>query len=173
MTVESEADPGELADRGDIAGALRALDGSLIGIGRRMDRKFGRNLVVMGVLLGVVVILAFSVWTTHGDARHASSAAKKAQTALATYIAQTQVARVASCNNSNVSELKQAVAERIESHDFVAALTAGATDPVVVAKGAAFNMTHDRIITGAHSLRDCSPAGIAKFLNQHPPGTVP
>lgn len=165
-TTDSDGTPGELADSGDIAGALRSLDRSLDGIGRRMDRKFGRNLMVMGVLVGVVVVLAFSVWNTAGSAR-------KAHNALSDYIAATQVARVASCENSNVSELKQAAAEKIESHDFVAGLIAGSTDPAVIARGAAFNATHDRLITGAHSLRDCSPAGIARFLNQHPPGTAP
>lgn len=173
MTMVSEDDPGELADRGDIAGALRALDGSLKGIGRRMDRKFARNLTVMAALLVVVVVLAFSVWNTHGDARHASHAARNAKMALSDYIAQSQIARVASCQNSNMSELKQAAAEKLESHDFVAALIAGSSDPAVIARGVAFNLTHDRIITGAHSLRDCSPRGIAKFLNQHPPTPGP
>src|SRR5260221_699248 len=121
MATAEEVDPGELAAQGDIAGALRALDRSLKGIGQRMDRKFGRNLMVMGCLLVVVVILAFSVWNTAGSAHHASRDARRAQRSLADYIAATQVARVAACQNSNMSELKQAAAEKIESHDFVAA----------------------------------------------------
>lgn len=171
-TTDSEGTPGELADSGDIAGALHALDESLKGIGWRMDRKFGRNLMVMGLLAVVIVVLAWSVHTTADSAHDARRDARKAQTALSSYIDATQVARVAACQNSNVSELKQAAAEKIESHDFVAGLIAGSTDPAVIARGAAFNATHDLLITGAHSLRDCTAAGIAKFLNQHPPGTT-
>lgn len=79
----------------------------------------------------------------------------------------TQVARIASCMQSNRQQTDNVAAQIKLSEDFVAALTAGTTRPEIAARAAAFNKAHDDLIRHAYPLRDCSPAGVAAFLNQH------
>lgn len=74
-------------------------------------------------------------------------------------------ARVASCLQYNKQQAAQAGVEVGESEDFVSALEGRHPTAKLQAAAKAFNREHDRKINNAHAGRDCSPAGIRRYLS--------
>lgn len=143
------------------------------GVDRTL-RKLHRSTSLFSSLLvfAVAVVFASSVWTnykvitlTSGLRRTQArlGAVQKAETE------RTATARVASCRQFNRQQHDNVAAQIQLSHDFVAALTAGSTNPATIARAHNFNATHDALITAKYPLRDCTAAGIARYLGLPPP----
>lgn len=80
--------------------------------------------------------------------------------------ASTKAARIGSCLQYNRQQADQTQAEISQSHDLIATLAKGAPKgPATDAAVARYNRSHDALIRGEHKARDCSPAGIKKYLS--------
>lgn len=153
MTDKSAETPLTLEDR--LEALLKSTEGIREGIAeenRRRDKRirWTRNASILVALIAVVGIAVGTVGIkTAVDANHERDSA-----------------RVASCLQFNLQQKAQAAAEIAESRDFVAALVKDAgNSPAAVASGKAFDRSHDSLIGDAHASRDCTPAGIARYLH--------
>lgn len=134
--------------------------------------RFAKRVAIGAVVVALIAI--GTAWSSSSSAGDANNRAGRAERALAAYKTATQEARVGSCQQYNRHERDQAAIEVGESHDqiglFVAAAPAG-TDPAkVVMFVEDYNRQHDRKIRAVHedALRDCTPAGIERFLRGIP-----
>lgn len=119
------------------------------------------------LVIAVAVVFASSIWTNY-KVITLTSGLNHTQAHLAMVqrdeAEQTRVARIASCRQFDVQQRSNVAAQIKLSEDFVAALTAGSTDPIIAARAVAFNASHDALIRAKYPLRDCSPSGIARYL---------
>lgn len=119
------------------------------------------------LVLAVAVVFASSVWTNY-KVITLTAGLKTTQAHLAKVQrddqARTRTARVASCKQFNVQQTDNIAAQIQLSHDFVAALTAGSTNPATLERARMFNERHDALIVAKYPLRDCTAAGIAQYL---------
>lgn len=153
MTDKSAETPLTLEDR--LEALLKSTEGIRAGIereNRRRDKKIKTNMfaIAFALVVGVVGITVGGIGIkTAVDANHERDGA-----------------RIASCIQYNLQQKAQAAAEIAESRDFVAALVEDAgNSPAAVASGKAFDRSHDSLIGDAHASRDCTPAGIARYLH--------
>ncbi len=82
-------------------------------------------------------------------------------------------ARLAACRQYNEQEQQGIDASTAQSHDALVQLTGLAVDiGVQLPPGFidSYNERHDKLIRMGHPLRDCTPAGIDKYLNAERPG---
>lgn len=139
-----------LARLGSLQSSIDSVRGDMEREAVKRDKRIKTNQWAIGITV-VAALLAIGVGAlgvkTARDANH-----DRAQRT------------VVACEQYNRQQKDQARAEREESHDFVTALSEGATDPNIAAKVKAFNAKHDALIAAAHKLRDCTPAGIRAYF---------
>lgn len=132
------------------------------------------GVAIFAAIVGTVAILAAVIGI--GIGAIGTRSAHRAERALAASQANTQAARVGSCEQYNAHERAQADIEISESHDqidlFVAASASRpGSDPVAIQRFVVdYNRQHDASIRSAHASakRDCSLAGIDRFLRGIP-----
>lgn len=155
MTVEDPLPERLAAATAELAAARQAFETQAVTNERRMAAN--RRMTVWALRAGAVAMLVALVGVTVGIVGAHDRAVSTRDT---------NAKRVASCLQFNVQQRNQRDAEVAESHDFVAALvgTAGST-PQAERLADSFNTNHDRLIRNSHADRDCTPAGIAKYLS--------
>lgn len=125
----------------------------------RTNRRATFAAIIVG-LLGVLVGGA-GVDSAH----NASASAHKANAAVVKSNRIVKISRTASCNQSVKFQLNQRAAEKDQIRVVVDALTAQEVrSPALTARIDAFYDTYDKKVDQDHELRDCSRAGIAKYL---------
>lgn len=145
----------------------KSIDGVRLDMTRRTN--VNRNAIIVAVVLTVVALGVgaagfISAHTANRSADTANRSAHTARASLAAYLKDRDAARIGSCLQANIQQSQQADAEVKQSHDFIAQLTKGSVDPRLPARVKAYNDEHDALIRDSHALRDCSPAGIRKYL---------
>lgn len=132
------------------------------------------GVAIFAVIVAAIAVLAALIGI--GIGAIGTRSAHRAERALAASQANTQAARVGSCEQYNAHERAQADIEISESHDqidlFVAASASRpGSDPVAIQRFVDdYNRQHDASIRAAHAdaKRDCTPAGIERFLRGIP-----
>lgn len=140
----------------DAERAAEKLDKSLVGL-RRSSALFTTVAAII-----IAVILASGVYTNIRVFQITNELGRTQRSEAA----QTVIARRASCLQYNAQEAAQVIAEKVEIRAVVAALTAGDMSPSTVQRVAVFLAGYDLTVDHAHRARDCSPDGIARYLNQ-------
>ena len=127
---------------------------------RKRDRRILTNKVLNVASIIAVICAAMFAWTVHQDERAAA--------------ARTATARIATCNHDNAGAITQRNAERLEIRKLIDALVAASADPGLARVRADAFLNGARkdgtdgyyaTIDRAHPLRDCTPQGIARYLN--------
>lgn len=160
LTPEQNANLGKL---GDLAGSI---DGKLAVAEARSRHRSILLLLAIGLALVIGVSGVLYAWSAHGSADSARKEARRAAAALVAYKADTQKARVASCQQYNVQQQHSIAASDV--HDQIEANAISppprsAGDEAAVEK--ALGAEHNAALL-SFKLRDCSAAGIAAYLNQ-------
>lgn len=119
--------------------------------------KLGRHPLAVAYMVMALTVGFVLTWTHHIDQRSISGQKSEISTS-----------RVASCNQSNTQQTDQAKAEKAEIRILIAALAQGTTDPSISDRIKTFYKDYDAQVDSAHPQRDCTTAGIAKFLNLNP-----
>lgn len=119
------------------------------------------------LVLAVAVVFASSVWTNY-KVITLTSGLRQTQNQLSAEqrrsADQTTAARFASCHQYNHQQDLQVDAEKTEIRFAVNQLTAHSTRPGISQDVTAFLEGYDTTVRNSHKPRDCSAAGIAKYL---------
>ncbi len=150
----------------DLVAQIASLDAALGSVhetlkaeGVKRDKRIRSNrwataLAILAALIGIGVgILGVN-------------AGRSSQRALDEANAQRNENKIAACLQYKKQQEQGIDSDIAQSHDLIDALAASspqtpATDTAVVA----YNEKHDALIREGHPLRDCSPAGIEKYLS--------
>lgn len=135
---------------------LLAIDGEHGVNARLKDLKDSARTRTIVLVAAITVALAVAVV--------ASGVGFKAANDLRTSKAATQRARVASCHQFNVQQKAQANAETVEIRAVVFAIVAGDRSAETTHRVEQFYLKYDRLIAESHPLRDCTAAGINRYL---------
>lgn len=150
---------GALLDEGDLAGAMRSIDGTLKRILSRMEDRFTRNRNII-IAIGIGALVAGGIaWSSARDA-------DRANRALSEYKMATTEARIGSCEQQRTSARNTIAA--VDDHDLTfanllspPAIRSSADQAAVHAGLAELHASSVR----KFKLRDCTKAGIAAFLS--------
>lgn len=127
---------------------------------KKRDTRIRTNRILTVLCLAGLIVGGFYARSAHED--------------LSAQNARTDKARIASCNQSNDAQINQRHAERIEIRKLLDALVQAASDPGLAEMRAETFLNGARkdgsdgyyaTIDMAHPLRDCTPEGIARYLN--------
>lgn len=153
---------------------LRALDGRLTDIhgelqkeGIKRDERIHTNRVlnVWAIAAAIIGIIAGGAAGFYGQSVHNDQRAAAHRTAAA---------RIASCEQDNGHAIDQRDADKAEIRRVTDALVESAADPgLAQLRAETFLRGHkadhsdgyDALVDKEHPYRDCTPSGIAKYLN--------
>lgn len=126
-----------------------------------LRRIFSSAITAYVLLLGFFLLGQYIV---HNNEQHDIS---RNRAALVAIVHERTQARVAACLQYNETQKVQTHAEIGQSHDLINALVKSATkSPALERSIANYNSAHDALIRSEHVLRDCTPAGIKKYLHE-------
>lgn len=121
-----------------------------------------------------VIMLVFVLFGQYVANQNEKKDIARNKAAIASVVEERDQARTFSCLQYNDTQKVQIQAEIKQSHDFVTALVGSNPSPETVKRALDFNVSHDVLIRSEHAPRDCSRAGIAKYLKGvGPPITTP
>lgn len=141
---------------------------------KKRDVRIRTNRVATFAAIVAAVIGIFIGGVGVAEAHSAANSARQANRAAAVIVANTNRSRKASCDQYNNQQTVLDAAQKDQIRVLVKAVTpTGVRDtPELRKRIADFYVLYDKKVDQDYPARDCSPAGIAKYLHLSAPSTT-